>query len=384
MSERPDWLLPWFPELRDGPPWVTEEMILAQPGLASLVETLAAPAEGAAAEIRRAAEAREPVLTVGSGTAEHGAMAVAALLDESLRAHGLPAGAVEACESLEAALDPRQGGVVIGVSHGGRTRATVLALEAARSRGAITVLVTADPEAPAAAEADHRLVTPLRDASFCHTVAYVSPILVGGALAAALGRDPLGAPAVEAHLRASLETRGPAKEVARDLHGVRQILAVGSGADAIAARELALKIEEGVRLPSTMRGLETVLHGHLVAVDEGTGLVVLVTDPRNRERRAERAEAVLRASRRLGARTAAIVTEDVAGRFTPELVSAGVIVVPEAGSLSGLLSSLVATALALQLLTLELAHAAGTNPDLIRREEAPWREAAELAEAKIR
>jgi hypothetical protein len=65
-------------------------------------------------------------------------------------------------------------------------------------------------------------------------------------------------------------------------------------------------------------------------------------------------------------------------------VSAGVIVVPEAGSLSGLLSSLVATALALQLLTLELVHEAGTNPDLIRREETPWREAAELAEAKIR
>jgi hypothetical protein len=34
----------------------------------------------------------------------------------------------------------------------------------------------------------------------------------------------------------------------------------------------------------------------------------------------------------------------------------------------------------LQLLTLELAHALGTNPDLIRREQAPYREAARIAE----
>jgi hypothetical protein len=38
-------------------------------------------------------------------------------------------------------------------------------------------------------------------------------------------------------------------------------------------------------------------------------------------------------------------------------------------------------AIALQLLTLGMVHAVGVNPDLIRREEAPYREAAALAEA---
>jgi hypothetical protein len=38
--------------------------------------------------------------------------------------------------------------------------------------------------------------------------------------------------------------------------------------------------------------------------------------------------------------------------------------------------TLVAGALAVQLLTLELVMAAGTNPDLIRREEEPYRLAA--------
>jgi hypothetical protein len=40
---------------------------------------------------------------------------------------------------------------------------------------------------------------------------------------------------------------------------------------------------------------------------------------------------------------------------------------------------LVDGALAAQHLTLALAHEAGTNPDLIRREEDPYREAAALA-----
>ena len=41
--------------------------------------------------------------------------------------------------------------------------------------------------------------------------------------------------------------------------------------------------------------------------------------------------------------------------------------------------ALISAAVALQLLTLELAHAAGTNPDLIRREQRPYREAAAAA-----
>jgi hypothetical protein len=43
--------------------------------------------------------------------------------------------------------------------------------------------------------------------------------------------------------------------------------------------------------------------------------------------------------------------------------------------------ALLAGALAAQLFTLELVHARGTNPDLIRREEEPYRRAAEVAEA---
>jgi fructoselysine-6-P-deglycase FrlB-like protein len=384
VSETPDWFLPYYPELREGPPWVTEDMILAQTGLAPLVEQLAEPAAGVAADVLRAAQEGAPVVLSGSGTAEHGAMAVAELLEDSLRRRGVPGGAVEARESLEAAVDPRVGGVFIAVSHGGRSRETVAALEAARGTGARTVLVTAVRETPAAEASDSVLVTPLRDLSFCHTVAYLSPILAGGAIAAAVEGGGVNATALEAQLRAALDTRDQCTSVARQLHGVAQLLAVADGADHVAARELALKVEEAVRLPSTARGLETMLHGHLVATDGTTGIVLLVTDPRHRERRAERGESALRAARRIGVQTAAVVTPDLAGRFGPELASAGTVVVPESAGLPGLLSSLVSTAFVLQLLTLELVHEAGVNPDLIRREEAPYREAAELTQAKIR
>lgn len=384
MSVKPEWLLPWFPELREEPPWVTEDMILAEPGLAPLVEDLAAPAEAVAAEVARAAAARAPIVVAGSGTAEHAATAVVELLDDALRRCGFPGGVVEARESLEAALDPRAGGVFIGVSHGGRSRATVSALEAARAAGAATALITAAPDAPAAGVAEHLLVTPLRDSSFCHTVAYLAPIVVGGTIAAAVTGARLDAAAVRAHLEAALAVRLQAAAVAAGLAGVRQLLTVGGGADCAAARELALKVEEAVRLPSTAHGLETVLHGHLVAADETTGVVLFLTDPRSRAGRAERGECVLRAARRLGARTAALVTPDVAERLTPELASAGLVVLPEAVTLPGVLSSLAATAIGLQLLTLGLVHEAGVNPDLIRREQAAYREAAELAQAKIR
>jgi hypothetical protein len=43
--------------------------------------------------------------------------------------------------------------------------------------------------------------------------------------------------------------------------------------------------------------------------------------------------------------------------------------------------ALLSGAILVQLLTLELVHALGTNPDLIRREEEPYRAAAAVAEA---
>ena len=152
-----DWLTADFPELRDAPPWVMEEMIFAQ-------ARLAAPILGAdrpeATELRdavvAAAAAGAPVVVTGCGTSEHAAGIVAALLTDSFRRAGLSAARAEVRQALDAALDPRAGGICLAISHDGGTRATRLALEAARGSGATTGLVTSCTAPPARPTAGRR------------------------------------------------------------------------------------------------------------------------------------------------------------------------------------------------------------------------------------
>ena len=80
-------------------------------------------------------------------------------------------------QALEAALDPRPGGLCIAVTESGGTRATLLAVEAARDAGSATAAITANPGGAVISTVDVVMVTPQRDKSWCHTVAYTSAIL---------------------------------------------------------------------------------------------------------------------------------------------------------------------------------------------------------------
>ena len=111
-------------------------------------------------------------------------------------------------QSLDAAR-PQRGGVCIGVSHDGGTRATTLALEAAAAGGAITALVTNRPGGSASEPARHLMVTPVHDDSWCHTVAYTSSILVGALLARDLGGEKIDAGRAQSILAVGVE-RPPA------------------------------------------------------------------------------------------------------------------------------------------------------------------------------
>jgi glucosamine--fructose-6-phosphate aminotransferase (isomerizing) len=378
MSADADWHTADYPELRDAPPWVMEEMIAAEPALAAPILATRS-AEGIGEAVRSAATAGQPVVVTGCGTSEHAAQAIADQLDEALRKVGLRGGLVEARQAFEAALDPWPGGALIAVSHEGATAPTVDAARAAAGLGAVTAAITAMPERALGQLADHVLGTPLLDRSWCHTVGYVSPILAGAAIAAALSDADLDAAQVEAHMRAAHDVRGAAVEVAGGLMGVKRLVVVGGGDDGVAARELVLKVEEGLHLPAAYRDLETLLHGHFSACDEQTGIVLVVAYRRGRRDRIERAAGLLAGARHLGVRTAAILAPEADAAYPAELTSAGRIVLPEAPSLPATLEAQLGTALALQLLTLELTHAAGINPDLIRREEAPYRRAVELS-----
>ena len=118
------------------------------------------------------------------------------------------------------------------------------------------------------------IVTPRHDESWCHTVAYVSPMLT-----VALGLGAIAAEEAAAVVAAELGARPARREAAERLGGAARLLAVGSGLDAITASELALKIEEAAYVPTTPLGAEKVLHGHLPAADASTGVVLLRFDP---------------------------------------------------------------------------------------------------------
>jgi len=378
-ANTPDWLTDGWPEWRTAPTWVMAEMVASQPELVEPM--LADPAAGEVARLALEAAGRgEPVVVSGCGTSEHGARAIARLLDAGLRGRGLRGGLVEARQALDAALDPRPGGLFVAVTHDGGTRATELAAEAAKSVGARVAVVTGNAAAPIAGIADAVIVVPLRDRSWCHTISYSGAILAGGAVAAAILGERIDPAPLREHLAQAAQEDGQAATVAEALRGAAPLIVAGLGADEITAVELALKVEEGPRLPAVGRNLETLLHGHLAGNGPATRLALVAVEPLG-PRRDARLALASQAAVRSGLSPAAILSPEAAA--TPGLVTpAGRMVLPAAPATPlPALPALLGGAAALQRLTLALAALEGVNPDLIRREEARFREAAAIAEA---
>ncbi len=369
-----------YPELRSGPPWVMQEMIAAQPALAEQMLGTPSPAASAIAEqIASALSSARPVTVTGCGTSEHAAHAIASLTAGAAAPERRVL--VRARPALSAALDATDG-VCLAVSHDGGTRATALAVQAARDAGARTAAITHDSTSSVAAAADQVLATPVHDDSWCHTIAYTSALLAGATIAGALG--PVAArPAAAAALLGDAAALD-APPIAELLAGSRALLCAGAGLDHIAARELALKIAEGARMPTLALELETVLHGQLAGHEASDALILIAIDDRaHHDRLARRATHVAEAAAAIGLPVAGILSSAYHDVLAPQLTPAGRLVIdlPDATLLDRRLAGLLAGAGALQTLTLALAHARGTNPDLIRREDPLYRQVAEAAGA---
>jgi glutamine---fructose-6-phosphate transaminase (isomerizing) len=379
------WVASSMPRPRGGPPFAMSEMIAAEPALAErLLRRLdepAGPTARLATMLAGAARADTRIRVVGCGTSEHAAMATARILADALGRAGLPRGRVRSVQALEAWLDDVEGAALtIAISHEGGTWATNGALEAARDRGDRTALVTVGGDSPAAELADVVVTTGEQDQSWCHTVGYLSPVLAAVSTAGHLAGPRPDPSSVRALLSAAVGLEATAEAAAAALAGVERLIVVASGADGPAARELALKVEEGAHLPATARDLETLLHGHLAATDARTGLVLILADRARRTERLDRAQQVLAAAAVIGGPVAAIVATEVGSRLAGAATPAGRLTVPEAPDLTEPGAALLATAPALQLLTERLARARGTDPDTLRRTDERYREAAAQAE----
>jgi len=231
-------------------------------------------------------------------------------------------------DSLELVLDPPDADLLILVSHEG---ATPLTLEAARAFPGPKWLVTGKPDGPIAALCEEVIVaTPALEESYCHTASYTCAV---AALAALRGEDVAWLPGAVAEALAA--DRLPVSEHER-------FLIAGSGRDWPTAQEAALKLREGAYVPVEAHLLEELLHGHLAAVDERVRCFVLEGEGRAAARAAE-AVAALEA---LGCDVTLLPTRHPVADIVP-----------------------------FQLLTLDLAEARGTEPDLIRRDDPRWQQA---------
>jgi fructoselysine-6-P-deglycase FrlB-like protein len=124
-------------------------------------------------------------------------------------------------------------------------------------------LVTGNPESEFAQLVDEVIVcTPQIERSWCHTASYTSAV---AAIAALHGDDISELPAaVERALEQTVEPFDEAR-----------VLIVGAGRDWPTAQEAALKLREGAWVDATAYQTETLLHGHLAAVDETVRAYVL-------------------------------------------------------------------------------------------------------------
>jgi fructoselysine-6-P-deglycase FrlB-like protein len=367
----PDAPNPWagsdMPTRRDGPPWAMTEMISAEPPLARrLVGRLTAdPAVGrVAAVIREAALAGHPITTTGCGTSLHAAMAIAAWLTDGL-AILAPEARVHAIQAFELSGSRPRGGFTLAVSHEGGTLATNQALAHVGGRDATTALITVSDRSPGAAFAREVIATGEQDQSWCHTVGYLSPLVVGAYLRATVREEALDAEAVADQVAAGA-VEAAVERAATTLAAAERVLIVGSGADWAAARELALKLEEGAHLPTTAHELETVRHGHWAATTRRTGLVLILADGEGRGAElTERAAAVLRAAAILELPTVVLAATDRDLGAT-EALTISIALDPR---LDRQTAAILGVVTPLQLLTERLARARGTNPDTIGRDD---------------
>ena len=344
------------------------EMIAAEPALAErLVQRLTRDdvVDRVASLVREAGANGRSVLLTGAGTSEHAAMGIAELLNEAL---GARAATAFTLPPLDVLRRKPAAGLVIGVSHEGGTQMTNEALAEMRNMGVPTALITVSDRSPGAQIADSLIQTEEQDESWCHTIGYLSPLVAGMALAARLKPSAVDAQAVRALLEVTTDARSAAS-VAAGLTGIDRLIVAGAGVDYVAAREMALKVSEGARLPASALELETVMHGHLAAATRWTGIVVILTADMPSGTTIARARRVLGAARVLGMPAAAIVTDSLAAEIDPADTPAGRVVLPHTGRVPGVAASLIGSAVSLQLVAERLARARSVNPDTLGRED---------------
>lgn len=348
------------------PFWMHDEMQATPAALDRALGDTDAQAQRQAVATRLAGAHR--VVLTGCGTAYHAALVGASFLVE-LGSGRIDARAVQAFELAHytpAPLGPDD--VLIVLSHSGKPSASNAALARAKANGAFCVTVTGDAKSPAAQGADAVIDTGYPEVkSFTYTISYSLMLAVLAELAAdAAGQDAELAQVRQIPVwhRAALALEPRVEALARRLADRNRWIFAGAGGNWATALEASLKMQETNYSAAFGMEMEEVLHGPVAAL--GDSVLVTIAPPGAGR---DRALDLLRTARILGGETVALGAEGDA-----ELESAVDAFVPLPAACPESLSP-APYHVPLHLLSYWVAVTKGTNPDLMRREDARYLEA---------
>ncbi|HZD78433.1 MAG TPA: SIS domain-containing protein [Actinomycetota bacterium] len=204
---------------------------------------------------------------VGTGTSFHAAELGATMLQQAGRgAHALPS---MRFVNWAPPVHPQDGVIVISHNAGRETAYAYAAYAMAREAGLRVVAITRREGG-----LPNSLETVDQERSQTYTVSYTAVLLLLARLAHELGAEDLSpdaVAAVPAAVRDALAAPGTdAIPTPR-----RLLVLAGEGPAAVTAREGALKLREGARLPAEGYEVEYLLHGSAVPIGPDDHLIVL-------------------------------------------------------------------------------------------------------------
>lgn len=337
-------------EARYEHPYLMHEQIHSQAdAIASVIERERAHCAALAERLR----SRRRIYIVGIGTSWHAALAGASILRSGPEAF--------AVNSFEFCTDTPPVGAddaVIILSHRGTKQASFDALDAARERGALTIVVASTEPGPRITAADELIHTIPPETSAAYTVSYTTALSALAMLDAALAGEPDALDSFPELVRRALETEPEAQRVVEREAERRRFVFAGWGAERATAYEAALKIKETSRASCEGFQIEQLLHGPFCEMDADCLLTLIVSHTPDRGRAVDLA----RAAQALGAPVWAICPGQ-----SDALAEAGADVLQIPAGPPRLRPIL--SVIPLQLFTYHLALARGTQPDLFQLDD---------------
>ncbi|HYK93105.1 MAG TPA: SIS domain-containing protein [Thermoplasmata archaeon] len=292
------------------------------------------------------------LLYVGQGTSFHAAWA-AQRSAEPVLAASLPR-AFSSFDVVTADHPVGEGVTAVVFSASGDTALTIAAQRRLRKEGARVLLITASPQGRSREEADAIVTTQYADeTSWAHTVSFTAGLVAAGALLdhwAGRKPEPGEEELVGEVVNAALASENTMLDLVEAFATKDNLLLLGSGDCAPAAREGALKLREAAGRFCATAGVEEFLHGVLPSVGPRSGVIALSRSPTERTRAAHG----LAAAAQVGAST--LLLDASGGPPGERVVSVPVAPRPPPAAL---------LVIPLQLLAYWMATSEGRNPDVM-------------------